>query len=276
MADLFSATFSFLWQLLETFIFKLWWAWAWAIPILVLRIVLQKNRAKLKGNAGEKSIKKVLKNLPAEYRVLNDILLKSENDTGYSQIDHIVLSPYCIFVIETKSYNSKATITGNDSMAKWCKNVYGHKEFFQNPVIQNYGHIKTLSSLLGEYEELPICSVVVFTSDCNLSVDSKTYVVHLNQLLEVIMHNSTNPILGENRLNEIENKITQNNITDKSIRKEHIQNISSKKSAGNSFAEGKCPSCGGNLVTRQGKTGTFLGCENYPRCKYTDSIKQKS
>jgi DNA topoisomerase I len=35
--------------------------------------------------------------------------------------------------------------------------------------------------------------------------------------------------------------------------------------------EGKCPRCGGNLVEREGKFGKFLGCRNYPKCKFTKS-----
>ena len=30
----------------------------------------------------------------------------------------------------------------------------------------------------------------------------------------------------------------------------------------------KCPKCGGQLVKRVGKYGNFIGCSNYPRCKY--------
>ena len=31
----------------------------------------------------------------------------------------------------------------------------------------------------------------------------------------------------------------------------------------------KCPKCGGTLVERESKYGKFIGCANYPRCKYT-------
>jgi DNA topoisomerase-1 len=34
----------------------------------------------------------------------------------------------------------------------------------------------------------------------------------------------------------------------------------------------KCPDCGGSLVTRRGRYGPFVGCSNYPRCKYTARI----
>ena len=31
----------------------------------------------------------------------------------------------------------------------------------------------------------------------------------------------------------------------------------------------KCPVCGGTLKERKGPYSTFLGCSNYPKCKYT-------
>ncbi len=34
----------------------------------------------------------------------------------------------------------------------------------------------------------------------------------------------------------------------------------------------KCPECGGNLVVKKGPYSSFLGCENYPKCKYTAPI----
>jgi len=37
----------------------------------------------------------------------------------------------------------------------------------------------------------------------------------------------------------------------------------------------KCPKCGGKLVMRLSKFGQFLGCQNYPKCKHTQSLKNK-
>jgi len=34
----------------------------------------------------------------------------------------------------------------------------------------------------------------------------------------------------------------------------------------------KCPNCGGELIEKNGKYGKFLGCSNYPKCKYTKNI----
>lgn len=35
---------------------------------------------------------------------------------------------------------------------------------------------------------------------------------------------------------------------------------------------GICPKCGGSLTRRRGKFGEFIGCTNYPRCRYTGKI----
>ncbi len=33
-----------------------------------------------------------------------------------------------------------------------------------------------------------------------------------------------------------------------------------------------CPECGSELAIRNGKSGPFLGCENYPNCQYTRAV----
>ncbi len=34
-----------------------------------------------------------------------------------------------------------------------------------------------------------------------------------------------------------------------------------------------CPKCGGDLIEKNGKYGNFLGCSNFPKCKFTKNIK---
>ncbi len=36
----------------------------------------------------------------------------------------------------------------------------------------------------------------------------------------------------------------------------------------------KCPDCDGKLVKKHGKYGPFLGCSNYPNCRYTRKIEK--
>ena len=42
------------------------------------------------------------------------------------------------------------------------------------------------------------------------------------------------------------------------------QKIASIKTDG-----GICPHCGGKLRMRNGKYGSFIGCSNFPKCRYT-------
>ncbi len=55
-----------------------------------------------KGKAGEKTVSRKLSRLPKDkYKVLNDIMLATPK--GTTQIDHIVVSIYGVFVVETKN-----------------------------------------------------------------------------------------------------------------------------------------------------------------------------
>jgi DNA topoisomerase-1 len=38
----------------------------------------------------------------------------------------------------------------------------------------------------------------------------------------------------------------------------------------------KCPECGGTLVTRQGRYGPFVGCANYPACRYIRRTREQA
>lgn len=35
---------------------------------------------------------------------------------------------------------------------------------------------------------------------------------------------------------------------------------------------GQCPECHSRLIRRSGKNGPFLGCSNYPDCRYTQTL----
>ena len=98
-------------------------------------IFLVKKIPEIRGHIEEKKVSAFLATLPSyEYKIFNDILLATES--GTTQIDHIVVSRFGIFVIETKNY--RGWITGNENGSEWTKNVYGNKYRFANPFRQNY------------------------------------------------------------------------------------------------------------------------------------------
>jgi len=79
--------------------------------------VINSNSSLLYGSIGEIKAIELLKQLPEQYYIINDvrrkfdppIYNKNENDRIYSiQIDHIVIGPTGIFIIETKYWSQKS------------------------------------------------------------------------------------------------------------------------------------------------------------------------
>ena len=219
-----------------------------------------------KGAMGEKRVANLLKKLPEDrYKVINNLLIQNNGYT--TQIDHIVVSVYGIFVIETKTY--KGWIYGGENSDYWTQNIYGNKYQLRNPIHQNYGHIKAIKNILHEYPGLPYISIIAFSRQASLGVSSNTPVIYWSQILPVI-YQFENKILTERQVEMLANLITASNLDSKETRKEHVKSVRSNIQKRNeTINSGKCPRCGGTLVRRQGKYGSFYGCSNYPKCKYT-------
>lgn len=236
--------------------------------VIVLPIITPIFRPDILGKRGEAHVKSILNKLPTnEYRVQNDVLLKTER--GTSQIDHVVVSIYGIFVIETK--NISGWILGNQYGDEWVKNVYGNKYRFRNPLKQNYGHVKALEKAL----DLPFSSfipIVVFSRRAKLKIETTKTVIYAGELLKAIKEYQQ-PLFTANEINSIAQKIDRLSITSRENKKEHVDNIRRIVSEAEiKVKSGICPKCGGSLILRDGKYGKFYGCSNYPKCNFTKQI----
>lgn len=228
------------------------------ILFFIVVIIIAIFNKQIIGWFGEHWTKQALKKLPKnEYKILNDVFIETNGITH--QIDHVVVSSYGIFSIETKQYNG--FITGNKYDKNWIRHAGKNKYYYTNPIRQNYGHVKALSELLN-IDESKIFNVVCIPSKATLKVEHDGELVRYDTLADKVL--SYKEIMIKN-VDEIVKTINKNNITDKNIKKEHIQNI--KNNIINK--DNKCPKCGGQLVERTGKYGRFIGCSNYPKCKYT-------
>ena len=233
--------------------------------LVVMSIAYSAFEPEIKGSIGEKKAAAVLSGLPPQqYKLLNDVMLQT--DYGTTQIDHIVVSVYGIFVIETKNY--KGWITGSEYGEHWTKNMYGKKYTFRNPLMQNYAHVKALEEKLGLPEDRFI-PIVAFSDNSDIKVKTKTPVVYIGQLTWVIRQYRT-LMFQEKELDLLVEKIKSANIVTRKNKREHVQRIQTKVADNKAKVEqGICPRCGGKLVARKGKNGFFLGCSNYPKCRYT-------
>ena len=241
-----------------------------AFPILIivaiiLLLIILMRLIPSKGAIGEKRVARILEKLPeGKYSVINNLLL---NNSGYtSQVDHVVVSVYGIFVIETKTY--QGIISGGENSEQWTQNIYGNKYEFRNPILQNYGHVKSLKQVLGDYKSVPFISIVAFSSQANLRVSSNIPVVYWSQILDVI-RGYENPVIKESDVIRITRLLMASNTDSKETRKGHVKNVRANvKKRQETIASGKCPRCGGDLVLRKGKYGPFYGCSNYPKCTF--------
>lgn len=239
------------------------------------------NSPKEKGKRGETRVHDILSQLPEEYHILNDVVLQTEK--GTTQIDHVVISRYGVFVIETKNYSGK--IYGNDNQQQWTQIIltdvtyrrkwyktytYVTKNKFYNPVKQAMGHLYGIKRNLSEWQTLKLYPIVVFTGNADLSdVRSNHHVIYDNDLISTILSYQT-VWLSEDNVHLIIDRLSEKNVRAIIDNKTHVKNINTNRIDFNRKIEsGICPKCGGTLVQRSGRYGSFYGCSNYPNCKFT-------
>lgn len=231
---------------------------------LISSAILRRIKPISKGKYFEQCVSNKISQLPDEYIVLNNLFF--ENNGHSTQIDHIIASPYGVFVIESKGY--KGWITGGENSEYWTQTIFNSKYQFYNPIKQNAGHVRFLRHLLNPVTFIPI---VVFDNSADIKAHfGNNIVVNLYYLNSSIQQYRT-PILSKEAVDTIVQIIRSNSkIANEETFKQHIANVKTRQyQTNNSIKQSICPRCGGNLILRQGKYGSFYGCSNYPKCKFT-------
>lgn len=176
------------------------------------------------GRSGEKFVSRKLHQLdPAHYVVLNDLMLPSNGNSSATQIDHLVVSNFGIFCIETKSY--KGWIFGNANQEFWTQVIYRFKDRFYNPLRQNFAHIKAVENLLGPQRlKSPIVSLVAFPDADKLKITGTDFVGYTRDVVRKI-ESYTATLYSDSERDEIFNLLASANIVDKNLRKLHNKEV---------------------------------------------------
>ena len=152
-----------------------------------------------KGADGERNIYYLLRQqLPEGYEILNDVYLPSvEGET--TQIDHVVVSEFGVFVVETKNWDG--WIFGEEQSVVWTQCLFKKKSKVQNPLRQNYKHVCELSRNLGVDKQY-FHSVVALAGDCEFKGTMPKEVVYGDEL-PMYIKSFTTPMIKPEQVHEL-------------------------------------------------------------------------
>jgi len=174
------------------------------VGVLVVVVIIFKSPW-FKGWIGEFEINLVTRFFLSKkiYHLIKNVTIPA--DGGTTQIDHIIVSIFGVFVVETK--NMKGWIFGKKEDAFWTQKIFRQSQKFQNPLRQNYKHIKTLSEVLGIPDD-KMRSVVVFTGDSTFKTEMPENVTTPRRYIRFI-RSKTKPVLTEVEVKQIINLISK-------------------------------------------------------------------
>jgi restriction system protein len=243
-------------------------AYWWLILLLVLLAFLKSPF--MKGVLGE-----FLVNLAAKlfldkniYRLFKNVTLPTED--GTTQIDHVIVSRYGVFVIETK--NMRGWIFGSPQQKTWSQKIYRHTNKFQNPLHQNYKHTQTLQLAL-DLDTDKLFSLVVFVGDSDFKTPMPDNVVYLGGYIRFIK-SKIQPILSDSEVLAICNKIASGRLKPSiKTHRDHVKHVKAIiEEKQHQADENPCPKCGRPMTLRTARSGDnqgkqFWGCTGYPKCR---------
>ena len=198
----------------------------WWILLLFIAVALFKAfKPFLKGKMGEFAVSAHVKLYldKDHYILLNDCTLPDEQNQT-TQIDHILLSPFGVFVIETKNY--KGWIFGGERQKMWTQKIYKKSFKFQNPLHQNYKHQKVLEAVLADIvDPALIHSVVVFMPDCEFKTQMPQNVFRGAAWTDYIK-SFADPVIPPMKLKRIQLRI-EKEVLEKSWKtnRQHVENL---------------------------------------------------
>lgn len=283
--------------LITALLAQLWYV----IPLLLLMTIVKTPW--FKGMIGEWLINLSIRLFldKREYHLLNNVTLPLEQ--GTTQIDHVLVSRFGVFVIETK--NMKGWIFGDPRHKRWTQQLFRRRHSFQNPLHQNYLHVMTLKSLLGLAEH-QLHSIVYFIGDCAFKTPMPDNV--MNRGLIRFIKGKTTPVLTPAEVTRVIDTIQRGRLAANwQTHKQHVAQLKARHSdvshpplpvaampvvnqvvnAAPTITESLtkpnqlCPRCGNLMVLRTAKRGDnrgnqFWGCSGFPKCRGVTLLHSQS
>jgi restriction system protein len=252
-------------NILGMFVEKYWWL----IPLLI--IVSTLKTPWFKGLFGEWLVKISAKYLLDKeiYHAIHNVTL--ETPDGTTQIDHVFVSQYGIFVVETKNYTG--WIFGSEHQPTWTQKIYKTTNKFQNPLRQNYKHLKALEAALDISID-KLHSVIVFVGGNTFKTDMPANVTYAGGYIRYIK-SFTSPVITDAELQKALSLIQTKRLKPSfKTNQEHVKNVQARLDP---TAAKLCPKCGSDMLLRTTKSGDnagkkFWGCSQFPKCRTIQNV----
>ena len=221
----------------------------------------------IKGMMGEFAVKMgaVLALPSSVYGRYHNVTLPTAD--GTTQIDHVFVSVFGVFVVETKSMGG--CIFGRKWDREWTQVFPGAGKYrFQNPLRQNHRHVRAMEEALAEIglPEGAVRSVVIFVGSAELrrripenvtvGIDGTRYI-----------RSFRTRILSEGQVAAICRAIETGRIKPSwTTNRRHARNVRQRKDRA---PLQPCPRCGRTMILRTAKRGPgageqFWGCQGFP------------
>jgi len=252
-------------SLLALSVFKLFWP---LVPALALVRLLMSRRGK--GLVGELRVSWLIRRHldRRTYHSFRNLLLPTAD--GSTQLDHVLVSPYGIFVIETK--NMQGLICGSTHERHWTQQLGSHVRSFQNPLHQNYKHTKTLHELLGIRAE-HVVSLIVFIGTSEFGTVMPDNVSQGSEFIRLIQAHQTR-LFSMAQADALVKAINAAKLKSSfRSRRQHVRHVHAL-AAERQRRPQPCPCCGRAMVLREARKGrnagrSFWGCSAFPQCEGT-------
>lgn len=185
--------------------------------------------AAFKGWWGEYLVRRWLaQDLDAQhYHCAHNVTVRRQ-DGSTSQIDHVVFSPYGVFVLETK--HLQGWIFGGERQRTWTQTIYRHRTSFPNPLHQNWGHVKALEEVL----QVPLQhmhSVVVFTGDCQFKTAMPAHVTR-GRAVTALIRSRQEVVLGTDTVAQLVSALARQRLqATRSTHKAHVAQLQQRHAA---------------------------------------------
>lgn len=220
----------------------------------------------VRGAMGEARVNRSLRAaLGDDYQLFHDLMLPVRDST--TQVDHVIVSPFGVFVVETK--NMSGWIFGSADQAQWTQVIFRRKSKFQNPIRQNFKHVKAVQTLLGIGAH-KVHGIVAFVGNATPKSGIPAGVVWSVQSLAQQIRSRRAVLLSEDEVRAFAARLSSDDFwPTRRTRSEHVRRV--RAEVAHRRDPSNCPRCGTTLVERTNRRdgSRFLACPRYPDCKGT-------